>query len=73
MFKNAPNPGENLLNSTIGLINHFTSCYEAVKQQLQDEHTKERENVLVSRSTTIGGTPTTVNKNTLHKPAKQAR
>ncbi len=71
--QNAPNPGEHLLNSTIALINHFTSCYEAVKQQLQEEHTKERESVLVSRSTTIGGTANTVSRSASHKRTKQAR
>ncbi|CAF4873533.1 unnamed protein product, partial [Rotaria sp. Silwood2] len=71
--KNAPNPGENLLNSTIELINHFTSCYETVKHQLQDEHTKERESVLNSRSMTATGTNYTISRNALHRPAKQAR
>ncbi|CAF1162326.1 unnamed protein product [Rotaria sordida] len=71
--KNAPNPGENLLNSTIDLINHFTSCYEAVKHQLQDEHIKEREILLNSRSMTVTGTNNTVSRNGLHRPAKQAR
>ncbi|CAF1149778.1 unnamed protein product [Rotaria sp. Silwood1] len=71
--KNAPNPGENLLNSTIELINHFTSCYESVKHQLQDEHTKERESLLNSRSMTVTGTNYTTSRNTLHRPTKQAR
>jgi hypothetical protein len=73
LFKNAPNPGESLLNSTIELINHFSSCYEAVRNQLQDEHTKERETALISRSMTIGGTNNTVSRTTVHKPAKQAK
>ncbi len=57
------------------LIDHFTSCYEAVKQQLQDEHSKERESVLVSRSMTMtmGAPTTTPSRNTLHKPTKQAK
>ncbi|CAF3463085.1 unnamed protein product [Rotaria socialis] len=71
--KNAPNPGEALLNSTMELINHFTSCYEAVKHQLQDEHIKGRESLLNSRPLTVSGTHDTVSTSVLHRPAKQAR
>jgi hypothetical protein len=44
--------------------NHFTSCYEVVKQQLQEERSKERENVLVSRSMILGETNNTLSRNT---------
>ena len=52
-FSNASNVGESLLNSTIELIDHFPMCYAAVKQQLQEEHIKGRESVLVSRTMMI--------------------
>ena len=55
------------------LIDHFTTCYEAVKQQLQEERTKERESVLVSRTMTIGETSFPPSRNHLQRPAKQAR
>ncbi|CAF1625155.1 unnamed protein product [Rotaria magnacalcarata] len=71
--KNAPNPGEGLLNSTMELINHFTSCYEAVKHQLQDEHIKGRESLLNSRPLTVSGTHDTASTSVLNRPAKQAR
>ena len=73
VFQNTPNPGEDLLNSTMELIDHFTTCYEAVKQQLQEERTKERESVLISRAMTIGETTFPPSRNYLHKSAKQAR
>ena len=55
------------------LIDHFTTCYEAVKQQLQEERTKERESVLISRAMTIGETTFPPSRNYLHKSAKQVR
>ncbi|CAF1449250.1 unnamed protein product [Adineta ricciae] len=36
------NPSEQLLNSTIEVINHFSLCYEKVKQQLETEQTIEK-------------------------------
>ena len=71
--QNAPNPGEALLNSTMSLINHFTSCYEAVKHQLQDEHTKSRESALISRAMTTRETTQTISRTTVSRPAKQAK
>ncbi|UJR34258.1 hypothetical protein I4U23_021662 [Adineta vaga] len=39
--KNLINPSEELLNSTIEVINHFSLCYEKVKQQLENQQTIE--------------------------------
>ena len=64
---------EDLLNSTMELIDHFTTCYQAVKQQLQEERTRERESVLVSRTMTIGESSFPPSRNYLQKLTKQAR
>lgn len=71
-LQNPPNPGEELLNSTIDLINHFTSCYEAVKHQLQDEHTKSRESALVSRTVMLDDRHYPTSRTSFQRPAKQA-
>lgn len=70
--QNSPNPGEELLNSTIDLINHFTSYYEAVKHQLQDEHTKSRESALASRTLTLEDRHYPNSRTSFQHPAKQA-
>ncbi|CAF3700348.1 unnamed protein product [Adineta steineri] len=72
--KNAPNPGENLLNSTIELINHFTVCYEAVKEQLQNEQIKQTDHQSTNNKSMVVGTRNKNNKtNNQQRPAKQAR
>lgn len=55
------------------LIEHFTSCYESLKNQLQDEHSKARETALLSRTMTNGGTNRTISRINYFRSTKQAR
>lgn len=73
VFENPPNPGEQLLNSTVQLIEHFTSCYESLKTQLQDERIKARENMLISRIVDNSSTNLPISRMTYQRPLKQAR